>query len=67
MQASVHVIALHAGSKQADATIHSPRQARTGQALTGAESLPEGVWAPGKDHLEEVFGQPDFLTELIER
>jgi hypothetical protein len=43
-----------------------PKQSKTGRALSGAEVLPEGVWAPGKDHLEAVFGKPDQLTDLLD-
>ena len=43
-----------------------PRQTRTGIALTGNEKLPRGVWAPGQDYLESVFGKPDQLSKLIQ-
>ena len=41
------------------------KQIKMGAPLSGDEHLPDGVWAPGKDHLENVFGKPDFLTDLI--
>ncbi|MEC9375134.1 MAG: hypothetical protein VYA80_02040 [Pseudomonadota bacterium] len=41
------------------------KQIAMGAPLSGDEYLPDGVWAPGKDHLENVFGKPDFLTDLI--
>jgi hypothetical protein len=47
--------------------VDDPRQARTGVPLNGDEVLPTGVWAPGADHLEAVFGKPDFLTDLINK
>ncbi len=43
----------------------APRQTRTGVPLTGSEALPEGVWAPGQDHLEAVFGKPDQITDAV--
>jgi hypothetical protein len=63
--ATVHVFIYGAIRSMADTPVDAPRQVRTGQPLTGSESLPEGVWAPGADHLEAVFGKPDFLTKLI--
>jgi hypothetical protein len=44
-----------------------PKQSQSGRALSGNESLPEGVWAPGQGHLEAIFGKPDQLTDLVNR
>jgi hypothetical protein len=63
--AQVHVFVYGATRGKADTPVDAPRQVRTGQPLTGSETLPDGVWAPGADHLEAVFGKPDFLTKLI--
>jgi len=42
-----------------------PRQVRKGQPLHGSEVLPEGVWSPGQDHLEAVFGKPDQIDAAL--
>lgn len=62
---TVRLLQYGATRKHADASVDNPRQVRTGTALTGSETLPAGVWSPGADHLEAVFGKPDFLTKLI--
>lgn len=43
----------------------NPPQARQGLALTGAEVLPAGAFAPQRIDLEEVFGQPDKMEGLL--
>ena len=43
-----------------------PRQMRTGQPLHGGEELPEGIWSPGQDHLEAVFGKPDQIKTALD-
>jgi hypothetical protein len=40
-------------------------QARKGEALTGDEEMPAGVWAPLEVDLEGVFGEPDKLKGLV--
>ena len=63
--AKIRVLQYSKSRNKADAPVDSPRQIRTGKALSGDEVLPEGVWAPGADYLEAKFGKPDFLTKLI--
>ena len=58
------------GNKERQSSVHKLmpseiKQSAMGISLSGNESLPDGVWAPGQDHLETVFGKPDQLTELV--
>ena len=60
------------GNKERQSSVHKLmpseiKQSVTGISLSGDEPLPDGVWAPGQDYLETVFGKPDQLTELVKK